>query len=252
MYQTKVSCPPNGAYYGHPIHPQPQPVHHRHPLYNLFLTIIKVMFAIVILLGTASFIFRLLVRPPEVKFYVVTADLTQFELTNGSTLNYNLSLNMTVRNPNKKIGIYYDTLYATASYNYERFSWDFLQPFYQEKKAGFFYIDVKVYAGMIFKIGSVKTRRHWPDIECYLRVPLTSNGTIAGEFESTRSIKRISHVAGGVSDTTPDQVHTCWVRRQTKKNQGTTEETDVALRRSISGKHKPCHLKDYVRSRLCR
>nr|DAD28925.1 TPA_asm: hypothetical protein HUJ06_030393 [Nelumbo nucifera] len=55
-----------------------------------------------------------------------------------------------------------------------------------EKSTGFFYIDIKIYSRIRFKIGSIKTRRFKPEIECKLRIPLSSNGTSAGEFQSTQ------------------------------------------------------------------
>ncbi|KAI3963132.1 hypothetical protein MKW92_003857 [Papaver armeniacum] len=45
------------------------------------------------------------------KFHVTDASLTQFNLTStGDTLDYNLAVNITVRNSNKKIGIWYDKM----------------------------------------------------------------------------------------------------------------------------------------------
>ncbi|XP_010246801.1 PREDICTED: protein YLS9-like [Nelumbo nucifera] len=208
----------NGAYYGPPIPPQQSYSYRRRPVCCCVLsTFMKVLIAICVALGITVLVLWLVLRPNKMKFYVVTADLSEFNLTNGNTLNYNLSLNMAVRNPNKRIGIYYDRLEAVASYQGERFAWDNLPHFYQghknttnipvnfhgqpvvvldgsdiltfdaEKSSGLFYIDVKIYSRIRFKIGSIKTRRIKPEIECELRIPLSSNATtLATRFESTK------------------------------------------------------------------
>ncbi|KAF9598227.1 hypothetical protein IFM89_026003 [Coptis chinensis] len=213
MSQTK-EVPLSGAYYGPSIPPQ-QPPHQRRRGGCVLCTFLTVITTIIVALGIAALVLWLAVRP-EVKFYVVSAELTQFDLTNGNTLNYNLSLNMAVRNPNKKIGIYYDRLDAVASYEGERFGWENVPRFYQghknttnlqvtfqgqqlillnqfeinqfnqEKNNRFFNIDVKLYSRIRFKIGSLKTKRVKPDVECKLWIPLAGNGTFSRRFESTR------------------------------------------------------------------
>ncbi|MCD7455532.1 harpin-induced protein 1 domain containing protein, expressed [Datura stramonium] len=68
----------------------------------------------------------------SVKFYVTILTLTQFDLSNtNNTLYYDLALNMTVRNPNKRIGIYYDSIEARAMYQGQRFDSQILETFYQ-------------------------------------------------------------------------------------------------------------------------
>ncbi|KAF5175501.1 NDR1/HIN1-like protein [Thalictrum thalictroides] len=211
MSQTQ-EVPLNGAYYGPSIPPAQQPRPKRSRGCCVLSTFLKVMISIIVVLGIAALIFWLVVRPTEVKVYVVGAELKQFNLTNGNTLNYDLSMNITVRNPNRRIGLYYDQLDAIASYNRERFGWANLPRFYQghknttdlhadfngqhlmllntfefnqDKNNGYFYIDVKLYSRIRFKIGAIKTRRVKPDIECHLRIPLVSNGTFS-MFETTR------------------------------------------------------------------
>ena len=49
--------------------------------------------------------------PQEPKFTITNATLTQFNFNSfNNTLNYNLALNMTIRNPNKRVGIYLKSL----------------------------------------------------------------------------------------------------------------------------------------------
>ncbi|XP_058078938.1 NDR1/HIN1-like protein 10 [Magnolia sinica] len=204
--------PLNGAYYGPPI--PPQQTHHRRERGSgccgpccLLSTLFKLIVTIIVVLGIATLIFWLIFRPSKMKVYVENATLTEFNLTDNNILRYNLALDVAIRNPNKRIGIYYDRLEARAYYEGERFGYNPLPAFYQghknttnlhpvfsgqipislgnsdvvdfnrEKGEGFFSIDVKIYARIRFKVGSVKTRRFKPDFECELKVPLTKNGS---------------------------------------------------------------------------
>nr|AFK39735.1 unknown [Medicago truncatula] len=95
----------NGAYYGPAIPPpaQPRPRSHRSRsccccLFSFFW---KLLIALIVLAGLAVLIFYLVVQPRGFKFYVDEANLTEFDYSNN-TLNYNMVLNFTARNPNKK------------------------------------------------------------------------------------------------------------------------------------------------------
>ncbi|XP_043691530.1 NDR1/HIN1-like protein 3 [Telopea speciosissima] len=212
----------NGAYYGPPI-PPPQNYHRpgRGPgclgccgccLLNCLL---KIIFSIIIVLGLIILVVWLALRPNKIKFYVVDASLTQFNLT-GTTLRYDLALNITVRNPNKKIGVYYDSIEAKAYYDDILFGTDTLSPFYQghkntsmlspafqgesqlslsskalseyntETSGGEYYVDVKLYLRVRFKIGKIKTSRMKPKVKCDLKVPVVSNRNSAGGFGTTK------------------------------------------------------------------
>ncbi|GLT47700.1 hypothetical protein SLA2020_213720 [Shorea laevis] len=179
--------------------------------------LIKLIVTAVIILGLAALIFWLIFRPNIVKFYVTEASLTQFNLTSDNNLHCNLALNITVRNPNKKIGIYYDRIEANAYYEDQRFATQQLTPFYQdhkntsylnpsfqgqklvflgadgvseynqEKNSGVYSIDVKLNLRVRFKLGKLKTWRFKPKIECDLEVPLSSSdGRLAGGAETTK------------------------------------------------------------------
>ncbi|ERN16147.1 hypothetical protein AMTR_s00030p00215650 [Amborella trichopoda] len=202
----------NGAYYGAPQGVTVPPPH-RPPRGRgcgpccILTTLFKLVIAIVVVLGIASLVVWLVLRPNEVKFYAENASLTQFNLSGTNNLQYNLQLDISIRNPNKKIGIYYDKVDAMAYYEGERFGWDSLPVFYQGHKnttvlqpkftgqqllllnnyevtqfrqstsEGFFYIDVKLYLRIRFKVGKLKTKRFSPEIECDLRIPFGSNST---------------------------------------------------------------------------
>jgi len=213
----------NGAYYG-PSIPPPQRSYHSHGRSSgcgccgcLFSLICKLIVTVVVIVGLVVLIFWLIYRPSKVKFHVTDASLTQFNFTTNDTLlNYNLALNITVRNPNKRIGIYYDRIDARAFYEDARFDSEELTKFYQghknttvlnavfkgeqvvvldsdklskfntQKTDGVFNIDVKLYLRIRFKLGAFKTGRFKPKIECDLKVPLTTNGISAGDFTTTK------------------------------------------------------------------
>lgn len=210
----------NGAYYGPAIPPSKSS--HRPGRGGgcagclcgcLFSLIFKIILTIVIIVGIAVFLFWLIVRPNVVKVHVTDATLTQFNYTGDGMLHYNMALNITVRNPNKRLGIYYDYIEARALYQDARFHSDFLDPFYQghkntselnpvfkgqqaialgadqtselnkEKTSGVYDIDVKLYLKVRFKLGVFKTKTLKPKVHCDLRVPLASSG---GAFQTTK------------------------------------------------------------------
>lgn len=206
----------NGAYYGPSI--PPTKTYHSHGrgtsgcgiccfpccILNLFF---KIIFSVILVVGIAILVFWLIVRPTALKFHVVDASLSQFNITNDNMLHYNLQLNMTIRNPNKKIGIYYDHIEARAFYDDQRFSSVILTPFYQghkntttlnpvfqgqmlvpsalseynqDKTDGKFDIQVKLYLRIRFKVGRVKTNKYKPKIKCNFEVPLGSDPSSIG------------------------------------------------------------------------
>ncbi|XP_068661135.1 NDR1/HIN1-like protein 10 [Aristolochia californica] len=213
----------NGAYYGPPIPPRPHS--YRRPGRGsscccgpccLLSFLFKFIVSLVIIAGIIALIVWLALRPARVKVHVDTAELSQFNLTNGNVLHYNLSLSVSVRNPNKRIGIYYDRLEARAFYQGQRLDSRFLPTFYQghknttmlypafsgqqllvlgsqdvndfeqQKREGRFEVDVKIYARIRFKVGKFKTNRYTPDAECDLRMPLTTGGSAGGGFSRTK------------------------------------------------------------------
>ncbi|KAA8518501.1 hypothetical protein F0562_015975 [Nyssa sinensis] len=185
----------------------------------IFNLIFQIVLTAVVIVGIAIVVVWLIFRPNKVKFNVTDATLTEFNISTptNTTLYYNLALNMTIRNPNKRIGIYYDRIEARAFYQGQRFAATDLQPFYQrhkntatlnpefkgqnvvmlgdselsnynsEKSSGTYSIDLKLYLRVRFKFGLFKSPKFKPKIECDLKVPLESNGqTSSGTFETTK------------------------------------------------------------------
>lgn len=159
----------------------------------------------------------LVYRPSSMKFHVVNASLTEFNLTNNENqLLHNLVLDMSIRNPNKKIGVYYDNIDARASYKGEEFAAVSLGKFYQghknttmvkpvfqgnstirlggseikefdkEKTNGEFNIDIRIYLRIRFKFGWLKTYRIKPKVKCDIRVPFTAAGAVKGAFDTKK------------------------------------------------------------------
>ncbi|KAI4319540.1 hypothetical protein MLD38_033126 [Melastoma candidum] len=187
----------------------------------IFQLILQVLLSLLFFLALLAFLFWLIFRPNLVKFHVTGASLTRFNLSSDNLLDYGLGLNLTVRNPNTRIGIYYDSIEARTSYEGQRFYSLYLPPFYQghkntttldgvfqgqqavsldgrardayetDKASGSYGIDLKVYLRVRFKVGWFKTFGFKPRVSCGLKVPLTSAGGGGGSnsgatFETTK------------------------------------------------------------------
>ncbi|XP_068308720.1 NDR1/HIN1-like protein 10 [Pyrus communis] len=167
-------------------------------------------------------IFWLIFLPKEPKFFVTNSTLTQFDFTNATnTLHYNLALNITIRNPNRRVGFYYNCIEAIANYRLKRFALVTLTstPIYQghknttvlkqvflegqgevvfgqndisnfnsETAAGVYNIDIHLAVKVSDKFGKLKTSYYTPSrkINCKLKVPLNVNETSAGGFNITK------------------------------------------------------------------
>ncbi|XP_058742530.1 NDR1/HIN1-like protein 10 [Vicia villosa] len=86
---------------------------------------IKVAFGILFVLSvSATMMFMLVITfaPSNLKFHITDASLTKFNLTANNTLDYKLEANITSRNPNKNVEIYYKTITAVARYKDNEFA----------------------------------------------------------------------------------------------------------------------------------
>lgn len=98
-----------------------------------FRRILALMITLAVLAGIAILITWLVLRPHRPKFYVESASVSNLKL-NGEHLNSSMTFNITSRNSNKKIGIYYDALYAKGIYDRRMISYNQLEEFYQGHK----------------------------------------------------------------------------------------------------------------------
>jgi len=97
----------------------------------IFITLYTLMFIFILSL----ILFWIIISPSSVKFHVTGASLTQFNLiTSNNTLYYNFKVNVTVRNPNNNIVVYYRKITAIAWYKDNAFGWVSLTPFDQGHK----------------------------------------------------------------------------------------------------------------------
>ncbi|KAI3518725.1 hypothetical protein L2E82_34778 [Cichorium intybus] len=182
----------------------------------VFNLIFQIIITIVVLLGIAVLVFWLIFRPNAPKFHVNEATLTQFNLSSdNNTLYYNLRVNMTFRNPNKRIGIYYDRIEANAEYHGKRFASRNLDGFYlghkrennlgtefigeqvvvlgddrsdydKERNDGVYNIDLKLRLRLRLKVGWAKPKFK-PKFECELKVPMTTGGRVSSPgFQRTK------------------------------------------------------------------
>ncbi|XXG65104.1 hypothetical protein AAC387_Pa05g2893 [Persea americana] len=92
MPQPK-QVPLNGAYYGPPI-PSQQAPHQPHRGCCLLSALIKFMAVFIIVSGITTVVLWIILSPSNMTVHVEKASLMQFNLTNGATLNYNLTLEM--------------------------------------------------------------------------------------------------------------------------------------------------------------
>ncbi|OMO97793.1 Late embryogenesis abundant protein, LEA-14 [Corchorus olitorius] len=78
------------------------------------------------------FIIWLILHPSKPQFSLKEADIYQLNLSGPHLLNSSIQLTLLSKNPNKKVGIYYDELHAYASYKGQQITVDSsLPPFYQ-------------------------------------------------------------------------------------------------------------------------
>ncbi|CAH8359912.1 unnamed protein product [Eruca vesicaria subsp. sativa] len=173
----------------------------------------NILIAVAVILAVTALILWLIFRPNAVKFYVADANLNRFSLdsTNNSNLHYDLDLNFTIRNPNQRLGVYYDVVKVSGYYGGERFGSVDVAPFYQGRKnttvvvtkmegqnlvvlgegaredlkedegTGVYRVDVKLVMSVRFKFWVVKSWKVKPKIGCDdLKVPLGASNLTGG------------------------------------------------------------------------
>ncbi|MED6136365.1 yls9-like [Stylosanthes scabra] len=216
----------NGAYHGPAIPPAEPPRGYRHQRSRsccccLFSVIWKLLLALIILAVIAVLVFWVVVQPRIFKFYVNNAEITQMDYnTNTTQLRYNMVLNFTAHNPNKKLGIYYDKVLAKAYFMDTQFASadviTFMNSFRQDKKgtnpmSGVFsgqqliFLDysqysqitddknrrnfdiyVKLYFEMRFRLGDLISGTYKPKVKCDLNVPFHNATKAFTSFKTTK------------------------------------------------------------------
>ncbi|KAL6840271.1 hypothetical protein ACP4OV_030081 [Aristida adscensionis] len=204
------------AYYGPPI-PAGEPaaaaagVHTaRRDVYALLCRAFRVLTLVLIALGVVALVLWLVYQPTGLKAYVDSAALARFELAGdgaGARLRYNLTVGVSIRNPNRRQAVLYRRLEAVALYGGERLgrvdyprmrqarkSTVVIRPSFDgevaagggsaaaaafggEKEEGFFNINVKLHTRVRLKVIIVDSVEYRPDVDCYIRVPDPGNAT---------------------------------------------------------------------------
>ncbi|KAK7271190.1 hypothetical protein RJT34_26877 [Clitoria ternatea] len=187
---------------------------------NTFVCIYCTICTLILIFFLSFIIFWIVISPSNLKFHVTDATLKQFNLiTTNNTLYYNLKVNITVRNPNNNIIVYYRRITAIAWYKDNDFASITLTPFdqghknttfleakfegqsviklkakqlgeYKQETSVGIYNDLAVDLDLRIraKYGRFKSGRFDPPIvQCRrLRVPLVSNGNSAPPFSVTK------------------------------------------------------------------
>ncbi|KZV53820.1 hypothetical protein F511_00086 [Dorcoceras hygrometricum] len=68
---------------------------------------ISLLLILLVILGILAAVIYFVFQPKVPKYSADSMRITQFNLTNGNSLSASFNVNITARNPNKKIGIYY-------------------------------------------------------------------------------------------------------------------------------------------------
>ncbi|KAL5228770.1 hypothetical protein ABZP36_017035 [Zizania latifolia] len=175
--------------------------------YALWRRAFRVLTLALIAVGVVALVLWLVYQPSGLKAYVDSAELTRFDLDGGTQqLRYNLTVAVSIRNPNREHAVLYQRLEAVGLYGGERFGYvDFprarqgrkstmvIKPsfrgqgvltgtaaaaaFGREKEEGFFNINVKLHTRVRLKGIFVHSVEHRPDVDCYIRVPDPTNAT---------------------------------------------------------------------------
>ncbi|KAG8054647.1 hypothetical protein GUJ93_ZPchr0001g30075 [Zizania palustris] len=175
--------------------------------YALCRRAFRVLTLALIAVCVVALVLWLVYQPTALKAYVDSAELTRFDLVldgGRQQLRYNLTVAVTIRNPNREHAVLYQRLEAVALYGGERFGYVDLPrarqarkstmvikpsfrgqgvvltdtaAFGREKEEGFFNINVKLHTRIRLKGIVVHSAEHRTDVDCYIRVPDPTNAT---------------------------------------------------------------------------
>uniref|UniRef100_J3NBK1 Late embryogenesis abundant protein LEA-2 subgroup domain-containing protein n=1 Tax=Oryza brachyantha TaxID=4533 RepID=J3NBK1_ORYBR len=84
--------------------------------------LLTVLVVLAVLVGVIALILYLVLRPTHPRFYLQDASLRQLDLSNssGGLLSTTVQVTLASRNPNDRVGVYYDRLDVYASYKYQQ------------------------------------------------------------------------------------------------------------------------------------
>ncbi|KAF0908445.1 hypothetical protein E2562_025413 [Oryza meyeriana var. granulata] len=175
---------------------------------GLFSCLCSILISLLVTVGVLILILYLIFRPHMIAATVDSASLAQFTLAPNSVLAYSLNVDITVRNPNKRVGLYYDNVESLALFDGQRFGYAPLDPFFQSTQAttklspafkgqqpldgditaahfrsqqtdGKFDIEVKLNAKLRVKVWAFKVPGPKAKISCPLTVPAPASNSPA-------------------------------------------------------------------------
>nr|CAD1817943.1 unnamed protein product [Ananas comosus var. bracteatus] len=209
------------GYYGPPIPPQPlatQPSYAAERRRRCFCSIGTAVAAFLAIFGIAVIVLWLVFRPQKIVVAVTDAVLYRFDLattTKPPSLAFNLSATVSVRNPNKRVGIVYDWLEADSYYYGARLGWVSLPTLYQGHRstsawrpavAGSSYVDIGssgiadfknqnstgsfgvglwLFGRVRYRFGSATTKQYVLRVQCVLKLRLLAPGAANNGFVRT-------------------------------------------------------------------
>ncbi|XP_062184477.1 NDR1/HIN1-like protein 2 [Phragmites australis] len=173
---------------------------------GLFSCLCSILISLLVTVGVLVLILYFVFRPHMIAATVDSASLAQFSLAPNSALAYNLTVAMTVRNPNKRVGLYYDSVESLALFQDQRFGYTQLDSFYQgteastkltpefhgqeplqgdvtaanfrkEQSDGKFNVDVKLNAKLRVKVWTFKVPGPKAKVTCPLSIPAPGSNT---------------------------------------------------------------------------
>nr|WIW57578.1 late embryogenesis abundant protein LEA8 [Pinus tabuliformis] len=171
---------------------RPKPMYSRRKRMISYLC--SAIVGLLIVIGVFVFLTWLVLRPHKPRYYVEYASYPELSLTDR-ILNSKMELNLTTRNPNSRISIYYYKMEGYIFYGDQRIAGSDIGPFYQghktvrvlqptltahsvilrediardlklENSAGTLELKLKLYAHVRFKVGSWKSRHYNMRVKC--------------------------------------------------------------------------------------
>lgn len=167
---------------------------------------------IIVLVGLAILITWLVLKPHKPKYYLDDVSVSQFKITHDGLVNSKVVFNITTRNPNKKVAIYYDQIDAFLLYDGEEIAWASIPPFFQshknttflhsplsgywtslqpdtsrdlalERSSGKINLVFRLYARIRFKVGNWKSGHYKLSVKCRNVVLDVANKNDTGSFQ---------------------------------------------------------------------
>ncbi|KAJ9178036.1 hypothetical protein P3X46_009954 [Hevea brasiliensis] len=161
---------------------------------NLLRVIAIVILALIVLVGLAVLITWLVIKPKQLVYTIENGTVSNFKL-NYNHLNASFDFGIRVRNPNRRISVYYDSIDVSLSYDDQTIAFNTLEPFHQpmgnvtqlkakieardvalsnglsrdlrlDKASGKVQLDVRIQARTRFKVGIWKSKHKTLRILC--------------------------------------------------------------------------------------